>query len=88
MNIVLSGNLRRYTDFEGEVELNAASISEALDALVVKFPDLKPVVYDGDGNLRGVHRLYLNGDVLEREDTNRDLAPTDELGILTAVAGG
>ena len=32
MNIVLSGNLRRYTDFEGEVELDAASISEALDA--------------------------------------------------------
>jgi molybdopterin converting factor small subunit len=88
MNIVLSGNLRRYTDFEGEVELDAASISEALDALVVKFPDLKPVIFDGDGNLRSVHRLFLNGDVLEAGDTNRDLAPTDELGILTAIAGG
>ena len=88
MNVVLSGNLRRYTDFEGEVELDATCIDSALDALVVKFPDLKPVVFDGDGNLRSVHRLFLNGDVLETGDTDHTLSPHDELGILTAIAGG
>ncbi len=88
MNIVLSGNLRRYTDFEGEVELTAASIGEALDGLVAQFPDLKPVVYDADGTLRSVHRLYLNGDVLEGDHSADKLNPNDELGILTAIAGG
>ena len=88
MNIVLSGNLRQYTDFEGEVELNVDSVGEALDALVIRFPNIKPVVFDGNGNLRSVHRLYLNGEVLESKDIKRELAPTDELGILTAVAGG
>ena len=88
MNIVLSGNLRRYTAFEGEVELDVASVSKALDALVEQFPDLKPVVYDADGKLRSVHRLYLNGDLLDIGDTDHALAPTDELGILTAIAGG
>jgi len=88
MNIVLSGNLRRYTDFEGEVKLDAASIGEALDGLVAHFPDLKPVVYDAEGTLRSVHRLYLNGDVLEGDQSARKLNPNDELGILTAIAGG
>ena len=88
MNVVLSGNLRRYTAFEGEVQLDAASVTEALDTLVEQFPDLKPVVYDADGKLRSVHRLYLNGDVLDIGDTDHDLEPTDELGILTAIAGG
>ena len=88
MNIVLSGNLRRYTDFEGEVALNADSIGEALDKLVKQFPDLKPVVYAADGKLRAVHRLYLNGDILEGDQSARKLNSTDELGILTAVAGG
>ena len=88
MNVVLSGNLRRYTDFEGEVELDATSVSEALEAIVAKFPNLRPVVYDADSKLRSVHRLYLNGDVLEGENVDRDLKPTDELGILTAIAGG
>ncbi|GAB4278501.1 MAG: hypothetical protein Kow0080_30200 [Candidatus Promineifilaceae bacterium] len=88
MNVVLSGNLRRYTDFEGEVELDATTVSEALNALITKFPDLKPVIFDGAGNLRSVHRLFINGDVLETGDTDRSLSPTDELGILTAIAGG
>jgi molybdopterin converting factor small subunit len=88
MIIVLSGNLRRYTDFDGEVEVNASTLSEALDALVQRYPDLQPVIYDGDGNLRSVHRLYLNGDILEVGDMDRPLDPADELGILTAIAGG
>lgn len=88
MRIVLSGNLRRYTSFEGEVELDATSVSQALDALVGQFPDLKPVVYDADGNPRAVHRLYLNGEVLDARDTDHALGSTDELGILTAIAGG
>ena len=88
MNIVLSGNLRRYTDFEGEFELDASSITEALSALVSKYSDLAPIIYDGKGKLRSVHRLYLNGDVLEVDDVDQALKPEDELGILTAIAGG
>lgn len=88
MNIVLSGNLRRFASFEGEVQLEATTITEALNTLVERFPDLKPVLQDADGKTRGVHRLYLNGDVLDVGDIDRDLNPTDELGILTAIAGG
>jgi molybdopterin synthase sulfur carrier subunit len=88
MNIALSGNLRRFTSFEGEVQIEAATISEALDTLVERFPDLKPVLYDTNEKPRSVHRLFLNGEVLEVGDTDRKLEPTDELGILTAIAGG
>lgn len=88
MIITLSGNLRRYTDFEGEVEVNASTLSEALDALIQRHPDLEPVIYDRDGNLRSVHRLYLNGEILEVENMAHPLDADDELGILTAIAGG
>lgn len=88
MNIVLSGNLRRYTDFEGEVEVNANSTQEALNALVQRHPDLAPVLFEGNGQVRSVHRLYLNGDVLEADEMDRSLDADDELGILTAIAGG
>lgn len=88
MNVVLSGNLRRFTAFEGEVQLEATTVTEALDTLVEQFPDLKPVLYDGSGKPRSVHRLFLNGEVLDVGDTDHNLEPTDELGILTAIAGG
>lgn len=88
MIVVVSGNLRRYTSFEQEVQIDATSPRAALDALVARHPALRPVLYDGDGKLRSVHRLFLNGEVLDVGDEERTLAPTDELGILTAIAGG
>lgn len=88
MIVVVSGNLRRYTSFEQEVQLDATSLRGALAALVARYPGLVPVLYDGDGKLRSVHRLFLNGEVLDVGDDERTLAPTDELGILTAIAGG
>lgn len=89
MKVVLSGNLRRFTSFEDEVHFDVVSIPEALNALVERFPELKPVIFDSEGNLRSVHRLYFNGEVLD--DTELEqlmLGSNDELGILTAVAGG
>jgi len=88
MNIVLSGNLRRFTSFEGEVQLEATTVTEALDTLVERFPKLKSVLLDADGKPRSVHRIYINGDVLDVGDTDHSLESTDELGILTAIAGG
>ena len=88
MILVLSGNLRRFASFESEVQLEATSVTEALDTLIEQFPDLKPVLYDANGKPRSVHRLFLNGEVLDVGDTDHNLEPTDELGILTAIAGG
>lgn len=88
MIVVVSGNLRRYTAFEQEVQVDATSLGGALDALVARYPGLRPVLYDGDGKLRSVHRLFLNGELLDVGTHDRALAPTDELGILTAIAGG
>ena len=85
MKVALSGNLRRFTSFEDRV----TSVSEALDLLVERFPDLKPVVFDANGKLRSVHRLYFNGEILADEELgNITLKANDELGILTAIAGG
>jgi len=70
------------------VQLEAASVSNALDTLVERFPDLKPVLYDAAGKPCSVHRLFLNGEVLDVGDTDHALEPSDELGILTAIAGG
>ena len=88
MTIVVSGNLRRFMGYESEIEVDADSVPTALGRLVERFPDMLPVVLDAAGNLRQVHRLYLNGELLDRGEAVRALAPGDELGILTAIAGG
>lgn len=88
MTVVLSGNLRRYTSFEDEIELDAPSVGAALRALVTQHPALAPVLFDGEGKVRSVHRLFLNGEILDVDAEDHPLTPTDELGVLTAIAGG
>ena len=88
MKILLSGNLRRYAAYEDEIEVEASSVSSAIERLVERFPELNRVLYDAEGKFRSVHRVYLNSEVLASGDTNHPTRPSDELGILTAIAGG
>lgn len=88
MKILLSGNLRRYAAFENEIEVEASNVSTAVQRLVERFPELNRVLYDAEGKFRAVHRLYLNSEVLASGDTERLTVASDELGILTAIAGG
>jgi molybdopterin converting factor small subunit len=88
MKFVFSGTLLRFTDYQRSLVVEAATVRTALAALVVKCPKLAPVLYDGAGQLRAVHRLFLNGTQLLSDELERPLTPSDELEVLTAIAGG
>lgn len=89
MRILLSGNLRRFTEYESELEFDATSIPSALEQLVERYPDLRPVLYDGENQLRTLHRLHLNGEIISTQVMQTaELSADDELGIITALAGG
>lgn len=88
MRILLSGNLRRYAAYDNDIEVEASSVSSAIRRLVERFPELKNVLYDAEGKFRSVHRIHLNSEVLASEHMDRPTKPSDELGILTAIAGG
>lgn len=88
MTIVLSGNLLRFSDYVKEIEVDSATVDGALQGLVEQYPALKPVVFQPDGRIRGAHRLFHNGELIDIGDSGRALGPTDELSIVTAIAGG
>ena len=89
MIITLSGNLRRFADFETEIEVEAESVDTAVGILIDRYPGLRVVLYDAELNLRNVHRLYHNGEILSADEVSQvRLKPDDEIGILTALAGG
>lgn len=87
MDVHFSGLLLRFTDYERTVTVEAPTLGAALDALRLRFPRLEPVLWDSNGDLRQVHRLIVNGEVVTPE-AGRPLTATDRLEFLTAVAGG
>jgi molybdopterin converting factor small subunit len=88
MIIKLSGNLLRFSNFRNEIMVNAPSVITAIEQLVTQLPGLKKVLLDAQGGPRAIHRMFLNGDLLERQDFDRAAEQSDELSILTAIAGG
>lgn len=93
MKIVLSGALVRFADYTKEIDIEADTVAEGVEALTTRYPNLKAVLLDGDGRVRRTHQLFLNGEQVERGDYPLGTAPLqcaaqDTLFVLTAVAGG
>jgi len=53
-----------------------------------KYPSLTASLYDANGEVRKVHRLFLNGEQLFSNELDRSIQENDRLQILTAIAGG
>ena len=88
MTITFHGPLLRYVGFQREVQISATTVQDSLEALCHRFPDLQPVLFDGRGALRPVHRLALNHSVLPRTQLNLPVRPEDTIDVITAIAGG
>ena len=88
MNIILSGNLRRFAGFQRVIKVEANSIREGIERLVEQHPAIKPVMLDSQERIRGIHRLFFNDELLEHGDLTQPAQAGDELRVVTAVAGG
>jgi sulfur-carrier protein len=86
MRIVLSGNLLRFSAFQREVNVEARTVRDALEALAEAHPSLRPVLFDAAHNVLRAHKLFIDGDSVESLDT--PTAAQTELFIVTAIAGG
>ena len=85
----IPGPLRRVTNGEHVVEIEAPTVQETIDLLDAKFPGIKERICDEDGELRYFVNVYLNGeDVRFLQGLQTTTKSGDELSIVPAVAGG
>jgi predicted phage tail protein len=88
MTFEMSGNLLRFCNFRRHIEVGGATVEEGLGELLEQCPTLRTILLDGEGQVRRVHRFYHNGDLITREELARPSGASDEITILTAIAGG
>jgi len=90
MRIHIPTPLRVYTDKQDTVGVEASTVSEALDALTSRHPDLKRHLFSEEGKLRAFVNVYLNDEDIrylpEKEATRVNVK--DELSIIPSIAGG
>jgi molybdopterin converting factor small subunit len=89
MKILVPTPLRQYAGKQSAVEVQAATVGEALNALTSAYPDLRKHLYNDEGKLRAFVNLYLNDDdirYLQNEQTA--MKDGDMLSIVPSIAGG
>ena len=88
VTVKIPAQLRAVTDGEGELEVDGATVGEALDAVFEEHSDLRARITE-DGTLRRFVNVYVSGDDIRFQDgLDTELADGDEVTILPAVAGG
>ena len=81
--------LRQYVGKQSTVDVKAATVGEAITALVAQHPDLQRHLYTEDGKLRAFVNLYLNDEdirYLQKEATA--VKEGDNISIVPSIAGG
>ena len=81
--------LRRMTNGQDKLEMDASTLSVMIDSLEASYPGFKERLIDENGDLRYFVNIYLNGeDVRFLQGLETSTSSGDEISIVPAVAGG
>ena len=88
ITVKIPAQLRAATGGEGELEVDGATVGEALDAVFARHDGLRERITQ-DGDLRRFVNVYVSGeDIRFQEGLDTAVNDGDEVTILPAVAGG
>jgi len=81
--------LRKLTNNEEIVEVNAATIGDLITELQTRFPGIAERLVDDKGEVRRFVNIYLNEeDIRFLKNRATPLKDGDEISIIPAIAGG
>ena len=89
LKVVIPTPLRKFTAGAEIVEVEAATVQEALDNLDSKYPGFRASVCDETGSLRRFINIYLDGeDVRFLQTLATPVTDGAEIAIVPAISGG
>ena len=81
--------LRKLTNNDELVEVNAATIGDAINELQTRYPGIKERLLDETGAVRRFVNVYVNEeDIRFLQNQQTALKDGDEISIIPAIAGG
>ena len=81
--------LRKLTNNDEVVEVNAATIGDAINELQTRYPGIKERLLDETGAVRRFVNVYVNEeDIRFLQNQQTKLKDGDEISIIPAIAGG
>jgi MoaD family protein len=89
VKVIIPTPLRAYAGKQESVELQAATVGEALSGLTSKFGDLKKHLFTEEGKLRSFVNVYVNDEDIRYLDKDKtQVREGDTISIVPSIAGG
>lgn len=86
MRVHIPSALRSYTAQQDEVQVEGATLADALTALDQRFPGIRFRIITEQDAIRPHIRIFVNE--LQQHELTTPLHPTDTLYIVCALSGG
>ncbi|MCF6807644.1 MoaD/ThiS family protein [Thiotrichales bacterium 19S9-12] len=86
--IYIHPSLARFVDNQQKISLDIENSEELLSELCKQYPRLRQIILDENKMLNPYVNLYLNGESIKEITKNRVLNHSDEIELVTALAGG
>ena len=86
MRVHVPSALRSYTAQQGEVQVDGATLADALTALDRRYPGIRFRIITEQDRIRPHIRIFVNGEQLQ--DLAVPLHQTDTVYIVCALSGG
>ena len=81
--------LRSYTNGRAEVQVQGATVRDALGSLLEQYPPLKPHLYNGDQDLRPFVNLFVGEDnIKDLQGLSTPLDESTRVILIPSIAGG
>jgi len=89
VKVIIPTPLRQYAGKQESVEVQAATVADALSALTSQFGDLKKHLFNEEGRLRSFVNVYVNDeDIRYLEKDKTSVKAGDTISIVPSIAGG
>lgn len=81
--------MKFYVDNQTEFEVQGVTVAEVLENILIRYPALKPHLYDAKGELRRHFNIFVNGVHLrELNGLATELQTGDKIILMASAAGG
>ncbi|MBI1884072.1 MAG: MoaD/ThiS family protein [Chlamydiae bacterium] len=81
--------LRKLTNGQGEIPVNAKNIAELIENLEKNYPGMKARLCDDSGNVRKFINIFINEeDIRFKQNMQTTVKEGDDVSIVPAIAGG
>lgn len=89
VKVIIPTPLRAYAGKQESVDVQAATVGEALSGLTSKFGDLRKHLYTEEGKLRSFVNVYVNDeDIRYLQKDQTQVREGDTISIVPSIAGG